>query len=717
MPITENTAKHDVTPVAKPGEAHDTAAQEAQKKLAAEAAAATKAKAEAEAAAKAKAQAEAAAKAKAEAEAKAKGDAKPEAAKDGKSTGWLDMIESSASKAAGAIWDSAASVLPVLNLVHSDSAHKAVEKKEEGQLDLKKLVSDTCSGNSCKIDSNTETKGAWTGFDFINKDVQDDKSAIMVKKDYVSAKDMEAINNCFESVCKDKGAPAFDAKKFLQGDVHQSTDGTTAVRSGDTTAFKNPDGTLTTADIHGLISQKDKDGKLIFQINKEGHFIGALQNGNIADIDPKTMTMRILDKNGKPAIEVHNGKTFEIVGEFKNGKVEISEKEITPKTMIDLLREAREEAKASGKPQVRTWANGQFVVEPDGSVMGLQSDGTAILSVASDKYLVRNPDGSYLLYTEGESEPEKLNRSEVEKVLKNHHVEAAIIAAALLRMRRYEKCHKLEGDDHTSVSLINGVLQSTVAGTLQTTQSDNKVVSTDLSTGQKIEADVKARTVKVTDDHGQTTDVQGTTNGGFNVAGNGWKYNEGKVTTAHGDVIENGNIHFTNGTTYHNDGSTTFKDGSSFNADGSVTDRNGVRHNSAEAQAVAVKEAQAASMTAYAEGIAGSLRSLASSGHASLGDLAALESAYSSICSAVMALGAECDPAARVKLMMAQDDIGSSLEATLAALTQPGPQTLKAEETLNYNRNNADNVNNADNALVSLRYQSMNRGSLSPVAA
>ncbi len=715
MPITENTAKHDVTPVAKPGEAHETAAQEAQKKLAAEATAAAKAKAEAEAAAKAKAQADAIAKAKAEAEAKAKGDAKPEAPKDGKSTGWLDMIESSASKAAGAIWDSATSVLPVLNLIHSDSTNRAVEKKEDGQLDLKKLVSDTCSGNSCKVDSTTYNKDALPGFEFIKKDVQDDKSPIMMQKDYVSAKDMEAINKCFEAVCKNNGAPlAFDARKFLQGDVHQSTDGTVAVRSGDTTAFKNPDGTLTTADIHGLISQKDKDGKLIFQLNKEGHFTGAMQNGNIIDIDPKTVTMRMLDKNGKPAVEVHNGKSFEIVGEFKNGKVVISEKEITPKTMIDLLREAREEAKASGKPQVRTWINGQFVVQPDGSAMGLQSDGTAILSVSSDKYLVRNHDGSYLLFTEGGAEPEKLNRSEVEEVLKHHHVEAAIIAAALLRMRHYERCHKLEGANHTSVSLINGVLQSTVADTVQTTQSGNKVVATDLSTGQKIEADVKAKTVKATDDQGQTTDIQGTATG-FNVAGNGWKYNDGKVTTSNGDVIENGNIHFANGTTYHNNGSTTFKDGSSFNADGSVTDHNGVRHTAAEAQAVAVKEAQAASMTAYAEGIAGSLRSLASSGHASLGDLAALESAYSSICSAVMALGAECDPAARVKLMMAQDDIGSSLEATLAALTQPDPQTLKVEEALSYARNNGNE--NADNVLASLQYQSMNSGSISPVAA
>jgi membrane protein involved in colicin uptake len=137
VPITENTAKHDVTPVAKPGEAHETAAQEAQKKLAAEATAAAKAKAEAEAAAKAKAQADAIAKAKAEAEAKAKGDAKPEAPKDGKSTGWLDMIESSASKAAGAIWDSATSVLPVLNLIHSDSTNRAVEKKEDVSLTSK----------------------------------------------------------------------------------------------------------------------------------------------------------------------------------------------------------------------------------------------------------------------------------------------------------------------------------------------------------------------------------------------------------------------------------------------------------------------------------------------------------------------------------------------------------------------------------------------------
>ena len=79
-----------------------------------------------------------------------------------------------------------------------------------------------------------------------------------------------------------------------------------------------------------------------------------------------------------------------------------------------------------------------------------------------------------------------------------------------------------------------------------------------------------------------------------------------------------------------------------------------------------------------------------------------------------MALGAECDPAARVKLMMAQDDIGSSLETTLAALNQPDPQTLKAEETLNYTRNNGDNT---DDALASLRYQSMNSSNLTPVAA
>lgn len=646
MPITD-TAKN-TRETAKPADqstSHADAAQQAQAKLAADAIADKQPKA---------------------------GDKKSEAKPADNS--FIHMLEHGKGKLTSLLWDTANYILPPLTIIHGGDAEKAVIKKEEGMLDLTKLVSDSCSsGNSCKADSSVSKPSGLAGFEFVKNQATesgDRQKMESFEKTLLSKADLAAVNQCFtEAQCKaDSKQTLAPILKDLGKDNlgHKNADGQVdAVRHGDTTVFRGPNGEITTAELHGIISRLDKNGERIFQMAPNGHFIGKMENGLIADIDPSTNTMRVLDKEGKPVTEIHNGKTLAVIGKFQGGQVTMTTEEITSEQLPQTLRDLKELAKTSGEMQTRTFTNGQYIVYPDGTVMGVQMDGTATLSVADDKYLVRKPDGSFELYTDGKAGPEKLSESEAEETLRHHHVDAAIISATLRRMRKYARCHQLDGDHETTVSLDGDKIKSNVSGVMSTEQSETSVKTTDLQTGKVIETDLQSKTVTVDDGHGSKTTIQAEQNPqhGFKFQGTGYQYDNGKVTTANGDVFQNGDIHFANGNEYHKDGTTTFADGSTFQSYDAAS-----RQSAQSQQVEAARKSQAVNMASYAEGLAGALRSKAASGHATASDIAALESAYSSICSAVMSLGAECDPGARVKLMMAQGDIGSSIDASLASL-------------------------------------------------
>ena len=95
------------------------------------------------------------------------GDKKTETAKNTDNS-FMQMLEHGKGKLTSLVWDTANYILPPLTIIHGGDAQKAVIKKEEGMLDLTKLVSDSCSsGNSCKVDSSVAKSSGLAGFEFV----------------------------------------------------------------------------------------------------------------------------------------------------------------------------------------------------------------------------------------------------------------------------------------------------------------------------------------------------------------------------------------------------------------------------------------------------------------------------------------------------------------------------------------------------------------------
>lgn len=711
MPITENTAKHDITPVAKPGEAHDSAAQEAQKKLAAEAAAAAKAKAEAEA--KAKAEEAARAKAKAEAESEAKKKLEEKQATTAPSGSLLDSLASGVKKAGSLAWDTATSYLPTMSFFHGETP-KAEIKHEQSQLNIKDMIQNTCSGDTCKVDSNVlPPGGSLPGFELTDK-----KQPAWPSSDKVDLTLSKENKELLLSYIKDSATidrtKASDVEKLAIGDVHRD-------KNGRVDGIRLPDGTIKLISENGETTEVRPDGTQIrhaangdfmFERFADGRIKkGALKEGGFAQWDEATKSYIMTDRNGQIVARLESGKKTVAHLIFTDNDIIVQNDIPDFHNNAGYLDGLRKQSLEAHRSFIHVTDKATIVVGADGTMIGAQKDGTTFISVGDDHYLVRNTDGSFELFGKGETSSQKFSKEQLKEMLLARHLKLWEINAIKFAMSEFARCHTIIGANNTKLTVNNGEVK-VVSGATELNQRNLAIQATDTKTGRTASVDIGTGEAQTTDAQGHKTELTRNQNGEPIIHGAGYTAVGDQVQTDNGDHFVGRTIQMANGTQYDGQGRTKFIDGSSFNADNSVTARDGTRISSVAEQQqhqqqmtarqeMAVKEAQAASMTAYAEGIAGSLRGLAASGHASAGDLAALESAYSSICSAVMSLGDECDPSARVKLMMAQDDIGSSLDITLAAVSRKDEQIIKAEDKLTANGTDSSRTN----LLAALRYE------------
>lgn len=728
MPLSPETAAKSDAPATK-GDHNNTAA-DAKKNLAQEAAderaraqkaAAEKAAAEKAAAEKAAAEKAATEKAAAEKAATEKA-ATEKAAKDGTSpsasdsSAWSSMA-TSIKKAGAFAWEAASEYLPSFGLYHSASEQKAEIKKEES-LDLDKLVSASCSGDTCKapaaapespdkLISSLKAKHQTSVGGFgLTADI--DPKDLKFQTDHASILNTNQLNDVrlaeLQGLEQQKVRVLSDVQKLGNADVHRDASGKVdAYRTADgTKVFLNEMGT-TEVKPDGSIIRKDKSGHVYFEMTKDGSYKGDTTTGQ-AEVDATTGAITLRDKQGNIIAVQHKDRLRPSTIHTSDSTVEINVEDMNM-PIAQGVQSFIDRAKQEGKPVQFTYKNAIVNANPDGSVIGVLNDGTGFMAIDPKHIVVRRADGSYELHGP-EGPAQKLTAVEMWKKLKEQGLSDLQIAKLRFEMHEYAKHKRLHlGDGHNEIHL-DGKTITAVSGQTVVTNAEGQIAAVDQARQITATYNPETNSTTIRNAQGDTTKIAIDDQGKAKIDDRQLKAEHGRVEFENHDSINaDRSISFANGTNYHTDGSTTFRDGSSFNADGSITSASGVKSpgvgsngGRVETIAEAQKEAQAVSMAAYAQSVASSLRGLAASGHASASDLAALASAYSSICSAVAALDDSCDPATRVQLMMTQDSVGSALDVATGQVCRK-EEVVKIIDDLK-----SDNPAVRSDLLATLRY-------------
>ncbi len=594
-------------------------------------------------------------------EAKVEQKAKPTASDESMAA----YISSGIDKASSLLSD-AVNMLPTLTI---DDKKPASSEK----VDISSFLKENCKADdkneTCKV---TPVDSGVKGFVFkAEKPLVEDKkvgATLSTAETKLSSNDWNKLFAVYDSQNPSK---AGQVERTANGLVHRDSSGKTdVVRTAEGTLLRTTDGGQLNASDAGDKIKVGPDGKLQAAFDKDGNFTAVLDSGNRMVIEKGSEHAYFVDAAGNRFGQVFNRKDggFEVIGEYKNGKLIATNGEMHTKDgLAQIVEEAAAQAATSGKTVVVQADGGIVAVAADKSFVALQNDGSSIVSMPDGRYLVRSDKGE-LSISSPDGTTEQISKEFLDSIRESKKPEMLALRTAAEQLRKFSITHTLHGTDgKASLSMINNILSGTVADSFTTQQQNGVTTTTNLETGATQTVDTKNKTVENKSADGTVDRIEAKPDGKFRVQTKNYTYDSGTVTTKEGDVFSADHVRLANGTEIDKNNTVTMADGTTIRADGTYTTQG--RAKAEMVMAAKVAESKAQSMAGYAEGLAGAIRSRAASGHATASDIASLESVFAGLCDAVAALGMVGDPSVSYKLYSAKGAVSESISTSIANLT------------------------------------------------